>query len=656
MKKKALSLTMALVMCAVLILNAGGGVCFAAGDFPDAPRSAWYGEAVYICVDKGYVRGLEDGTFHPDDPITYAQIASMLRGGVYAGTSYAKQTFPNMPWWYPGIYTCRQAGALEGIAAACDSIDVNTSVTRCEVALIVSNVIKTKGLSVSDPERQAASGRISDWSAVPANYKDAVASCYALGILNGNSDGSFGGQRGLTRAEVCAIMVRMDAVIANPPADAKPSGVLGSKSDVAYGTDAYPDLTDTGGETYRTLDADKSTYFYNFRTNWQAGACVLEDASLRDDAPGFFGITASADRDVVTYKTYSELDNAKVRMVQLRVYGSAEYETLDNSGQFSVKDLPNGPYRLCVWFDYTQENGAVEEVSTWKPIYVSSGSAYFADTIRHGGRLLGYTRFHDSTIEEWLAENSMRFVAGRQLQDWIAKHGGSDLEAALRLDHVTYPFYSDTEQYPNDAPKWRALAHEICPDETTGDFTKAYLVHEWMSHNLVYDLRQIANPDGSDRPRNLNYRWGENGGGEWTTWNTHIGVCYDFANIYAIMCRELGVPCRVLYDERINHTLNVVYLNNHWEIVDLTFSVKSYYIENTKAALQKFWDTWEGPGTEAERSEGFIISVPEYGWYKVYADEGDVTIMDKMSGIHSLDKYLSTKALLQGWGNPQYNH
>lgn len=425
--------------------------------------------------------------------------------------------------------------------------------------------------------------------------------------------------------------------------------------EVAYGEENYPDLEDISYRTYRTLDYNDRHYFYNFRTNWQAGASSLRSIYLGDDTPGFYGIIAKADKNIVTYETYSELDNVTVNSVEVWTYDDLESVTLKNSGQFNVEALPNGPYKLWVWFDRTEEDGTVKTVGASTPLYVSAGSAYFADWTKPYLHKVGFVNFERMTIEEWLEKNGTRFTADSQLQDWIAEHGGDDLEAALRLDNVTYPFYSNTKQYPNDTPKWRALAHEICPDEDAGDFTKAYLLHEWMSHNLVYDKRQIANADGSARDKVRLYRWAENGGGEWTMWNTHIGVCYDFANVYAIMCRELGVPCRVLYDERLSHTYNIIYLHGHWDVVDITQSVESYYIENTKAALQEFWKNWEGPGIAAEYSEGFIIPLYEFLGYKVYTGETE-TVLDKMAGISGLDNYLSTKALLQNWGKPKYNH
>ena len=425
-----------------------------------------------------------------------------------------------------------------------------------------------------------------------------------------------------------------------------------STDKVAYGTTNYPNLTNIDYDTYRKLDyqqgAGKNTYFYKFRNTWYAGCADLEGEDvtrLVPDRPGFYGITAKADKNIVTYKTYSELDNVKVRSVQFRTYDGLESVTLKDSGQFNVETLPNGPYALCVWFDYTQEDGKVETASIWTAVYASNGSVYFADSMRLD---------NDEAMKRWLAEKRNEYAADGVFQEWMAKHGGSDLKAALRLDNVTYPFYSNTKQYPNDTSKWRALAHEICPDENAGNFTKAYLLHDWMAHNLVYDQREIKDADGYPRSESLPYRWAENGGGEWTMWNTHIGVCFDFANVYAIMCRELGVPCRIVGDQATNHCYNAVYLNGRWELVDLVNSCGSAYIENTKAALKAFWDSWEG-SYKADLALGFIE--PASHKYKIWDHQKDqfTDVKEKLIKFDPLDRDLCTKALLQSFGG-KYNH
>lgn len=42
----------------------------------------------------------------------------------------------------------------------------------------------------------AAASRIAEYSSIPSQYKDAVANVYALGIIGGYPDGTFGGNNG----------------------------------------------------------------------------------------------------------------------------------------------------------------------------------------------------------------------------------------------------------------------------------------------------------------------------------------------------------------------------------------------------------------------------------------------------------------------------
>ena len=46
--------------------------------FADVPEDAWYAEALEWAVKKGVIAGFEDGTFHPDETLTRAQIVSMF--------------------------------------------------------------------------------------------------------------------------------------------------------------------------------------------------------------------------------------------------------------------------------------------------------------------------------------------------------------------------------------------------------------------------------------------------------------------------------------------------------------------------------------------------------------------------------------------------
>ena len=50
----------------------------AADPFTDVSKSHWGAGAIQFGVDNGYINGMGDGTFHPEDQVTTAQLATML--------------------------------------------------------------------------------------------------------------------------------------------------------------------------------------------------------------------------------------------------------------------------------------------------------------------------------------------------------------------------------------------------------------------------------------------------------------------------------------------------------------------------------------------------------------------------------------------------
>lgn len=102
------------------------------------------------------------------------------------------------------------------------------------------------------------------------------------------------------------------------------------------------------------------------------------------------------------------------------------------------------------------------------------------------------------------------------------------------------------------------LAAEICAGcETDEDKVKA--IYEWIIHNFEYDY------DYNAFIQYFNVR---------RTLRTHKGVCYDFSNLFAALCRSQNVPCYVVdgtsYKTAAQHTWNRVYYDGSWWDVDVT--------------------------------------------------------------------------------------
>ena len=103
------------------------------------------------------------------------------------------------------------------------------------------------------------------------------------------------------------------------------------------------------------------------------------------------------------------------------------------------------------------------------------------------------------------------------------------------------------------------LADEICADCDT-DAKKVQAIYNWMITNLEYDY------DYQAVLQHFNVR---------RTLRTRKGVCYDFANLFAALCRSQNIPCYVVdgtpYDRSTeDHTWNRVYYGDSWWDIDVT--------------------------------------------------------------------------------------
>ena len=102
------------------------------------------------------------------------------------------------------------------------------------------------------------------------------------------------------------------------------------------------------------------------------------------------------------------------------------------------------------------------------------------------------------------------------------------------------------------------IADEICAGCDT-DEEKVQAIYQWIIHNFDYDYNYHA------FIQYFNVR---------KTLRTHKGVCYDFSNLFAALCRSQNIPCYVVdgtsYETAAQHTWNRIYYNNSWWDVDVT--------------------------------------------------------------------------------------
>nr|WP_325256203.1 S-layer homology domain-containing protein [uncultured Oscillibacter sp.] len=185
--------------------------------FSDVPISHWAFDEIETAVDKGITNGYSDGTFKPANSVTKNQFAVMLSRAFFPEDVAANQKIDDgQPWYWANLKTLNDRGLLEGTNLS----DPNNwatrggySISRYEMAVLMYNILGEFGKSANAADMTAAQSKMSDWHFISPDYQDAVAACYALGVLSGYSDGTFGGEKPMNRAQGCVVIGRLEAFL-----------------------------------------------------------------------------------------------------------------------------------------------------------------------------------------------------------------------------------------------------------------------------------------------------------------------------------------------------------------------------------------------------------------------------------------------------------
>lgn len=148
-----------------------------------------------------YVFGYPDGTIHPNASITRAEVAAIFyrlltdeaRAFCQSETNRFTDTDPGM-WYNVAVSSLSSIGILAGYPDG--TFQPNASITRAEFTAIAMRFMKAA--STDGPDR------FTDISTSWA--REAINAAAALGIISGYPDGTFGPEKGITRAEVFTIV------------------------------------------------------------------------------------------------------------------------------------------------------------------------------------------------------------------------------------------------------------------------------------------------------------------------------------------------------------------------------------------------------------------------------------------------------------------
>ena len=206
MKIRLVALGLLLAMTVASI----GPMFAATPSFSDVPTSHWAYEQINRCVQDGIVSGYSDGTFKPTNPVSYGAFSIMLARAFYSSelAGYSDQGTAT------GEAIMNKHGILSGTSRS--SASIGASLPREDMAQVMYNILVDKGAKIpSASEYAQAMSSISDYDTISGNCRRGVLVCYTLGLLTGQSDGSFGPRNPMNRAQGCVVINRLRDYMGN---------------------------------------------------------------------------------------------------------------------------------------------------------------------------------------------------------------------------------------------------------------------------------------------------------------------------------------------------------------------------------------------------------------------------------------------------------
>lgn len=195
---------------------------YAANNFTDVPSTFWAYTEITEAVNKGITNGYADGTFKPRNSVTNAHFCAFLARAFYAD-EYVEGA--KSPWYKVYTDVLDEHGILDETTLSKDfNSNINKPINRYDMAQMMYHILKDKNAKMpSNAEMAAARNAIGDWDSVPAEYRGGVSLCYAMGVLNGQSDGNFGGNNLMNRGQGCVVVYRLTQKIETGSTGIEPS-------------------------------------------------------------------------------------------------------------------------------------------------------------------------------------------------------------------------------------------------------------------------------------------------------------------------------------------------------------------------------------------------------------------------------------------------
>lgn len=188
--------------------------------YSDLVTNYWAYSGIKICYDRGIMIGYPDGTFGPEETVTWSHAVTIAARVHSAYNGNALDNSETGEYWYSAYYDyCVKNHLLPSTCPKLSKLD-EAGISRYDLAYIFSRLLDSADTAaISDL-------KIADEADIPSYYLSSVKKMYAAGIMNGMENNEFMGREYTTRAQIAVVAARLVVPAVRLGHDAKANAAM----------------------------------------------------------------------------------------------------------------------------------------------------------------------------------------------------------------------------------------------------------------------------------------------------------------------------------------------------------------------------------------------------------------------------------------------
>ena len=176
-----------------------------AATFSDLPENEKAGSIMNI-VSRGVLKGMDNGKFEGELPITRAMVATVLKRLSKDQTTNTVQNFKDVKdkdWFAEAVKWAQSQNLIKGYEDG--TFKANKLVTRQELAIIVDRFLKIRGIQMKEIKEIS----YKDLDKLPTWSKDAIIAMAKIGLIEGETTEKYNPKSEFTREELAVMLEKI---------------------------------------------------------------------------------------------------------------------------------------------------------------------------------------------------------------------------------------------------------------------------------------------------------------------------------------------------------------------------------------------------------------------------------------------------------------